>query len=463
MATIPSEKIVREFGNALQGELVLPGDAGYDTGRRVWNGMIDRHPAMIAYCADAGDVIKSVQFAKTHGLLAAVRSGGHNVAGNSVCDGGIVIDLSRMKGIEVNAASRIVRAQAGLTWGELDRATQAYALATTGGIVSRTGIAGLTLGGGIGWLMRKFGVTCDNLLSVNMVTAEGRLVTASAEKNQDLFWGVRGGGGNFGIVTEFVYRLHEVGPAVLAGSVYYPASKCREVLRFYRDYIATIPDELTTMFAYMAASPNPALYKLLNGGPVTAIHVCYTGPMEKGDKVLKPLRQFGPPLLDAIRQMPYVELQSMLDPGAPPYQLNYWKSSHLKSLSDEAIDMLARCSAAITSPLSQVHLQHMGGAVQKTGEDEMAFSHRDALCALNIVTKWAEPRESEKHIQWTRDFEAAMRPFSTGGVYVNFLGEEGEDRVRAAYGPAKYVRLVALKKKYDPTNFFRMNQNIKPE
>ena len=284
MSAIPSGKILREFGKVLRGELTLPGDPGYDAGRRVWNGMIDRRPAMIAWCADAGDVIKSVAFARAQGLLAAVRGGGHNVAGNSVCDNGIVIDLSRMKGVEVNAASRSVRAQAGLTWGELDRATQACALATTGGIVSRTGIAGLTLGGGIGWLMRKFGVTCDNLLSATMVTAEGRLVTASADENQDLFWGVRGGGGNFGIVTEFDYRLHEVGPAVLAGTVYYPAAKCREVLRFYRDYIAAIPDELTTMFAYMAAPPNPSLYKLLRGGPVTAIHVCYTGPLENGGK-----------------------------------------------------------------------------------------------------------------------------------------------------------------------------------
>jgi FAD/FMN-containing dehydrogenase len=366
-----------------------------------------------------------------------------------------------MKRIDVDAASRSAHAQAGLTWGEFDRETQTSGLATTGGIVSRTGIAGLTLGGGIGWLMRKFGTTCDNLLSIAMVTAEGRLVKASAGENQDLFWGVRGGGGNFGIVTEFEYRLHEVVP-VLAGTVYYPAARCREVLMFYRDYIAAIPDELTTMFAYMAAPPNPALYKLVRGNPVTAIHACYAGPIEKGEKVLKPLREFGPPLLDAIRTIPYVELQSMLDPGAPPYVRNYWKSSYLKHLSDEAIDVLVACSEGMTSPLSQVHLQHLGGAVQSVGEDDAAFSHRDALCALNIVTKWEDPRDPEKHIQWTRDFEAAMRPFSTGGVYVNFLGEEGEDRVRAAYGPEKYARLAALKKKYDPTNFFLMNQNIKP-
>lgn len=462
MDTVPSKKILQKFRNTLHGKLILPGDPGYDAARRVWNSMIDRHPAMIAWCADDSDVIKSVDFARAHRLLVAVRGGGHNVAGNAVCDNGIVIDLSRMKGIEVNSTARIARAQAGLTWGELDRATQAHALATTGGIVSRTGIAGLTLGGGIGWLMRKFGVTCDNLLSATVITADGLIVTASAEENRDLFWGIRGGGGNFGVVTEFTYRLYEVGP-VLAGTVYYPAERCRDVLRFYRDYISAIPDDLSTMFAYMASPPNPAVYKLLHGGPVVAIHVCYTGPLETGEKVLTPLRKFGPPLLDAIRAMSYIELQSMLDHGAPPYQLNYWKSSYLKVLNDEAFEVIDQYSSVITSPLSQVHLQQMGGAVRRTGEDEMAFSHRDALCALNIVTKWEDVRESEKHIQWTRDFEAAMRPFSTGGVYVNFLGEEGEDRVRAAYGPAKYARLVALKNKYDPTNFFRMNQNIKPD
>jgi FAD/FMN-containing dehydrogenase len=310
--------------------------------------------------------------------------------------------------------------------------------------------------------MRKFGVTCDNVLSAEVVTAEGRFLTASRDENQDLFWGIRGGGGNFGIVTEFEYRLHPVG-SVLAGTVSYPAARTREVLRFYRDYIAAIPHELTTMFAYMSAPGTPSLFRLLGEGPVAAVHVCYTGDAQTGEKVLKPLREFGPPIEDTVRIMPYGKLQSMLDPGAPPHLQNYWKSSYLEQLSDEAVEVLAVWSEGMTSPLSQVHLQHLGGAVRSAGEDETAFSHRDALCALNIVTKWVDPRDAEKHIQWTRDFEAAMRPFSTGGVYVNFLGEEGEDRVKAAYGPAKYARLAALKKKYDPANFFRMNQNIKPE
>jgi len=460
VGAVVEERLVQEFQRALHGKVIRPGDEGYDSGRRVWNGMIDRYPAMIAYCSDVDDIIASVRFGRDHGLLTTVRSGGHNVAGNSVCDGGLVIDLSGMKRIVVDTTSRTARAQAGLNWGEFDRATQNCGLATTGGIVSRTGIAGLTLGGGIGWLMRKFGATCDNLLSVDIVTADGKPLTASTDENQDLFWGLRGGGGNFGIATEFEYRLHEVGP-VVAGTLYYPSDKTREILRFYGDFIRSVPDELTTMFAYIAHSSMTPLYKRFRGAPMLGIHVCYAGNIAEGAKVVKPLRALGP-LKDDVRIMPYYELQSMLDSGAAPGLLNYWKSSHLKDLSNGAIDVLASYCEEITSPLSQVHLQHLGGAIGRVGEDAMAFGHREALCVLNVVTKWHDPRESEKHIAWTRNIEDAMRPFSTGGVYVNFLGEEGEDRVRSAYAPAKYDRLVALKNRYDPTNFFRMNQNIKP-
>ena len=454
------ERRVRAFGGALRGKLIRPGDEEYDSGRRVWNGMIDRYPAMIAYCNDIDDVITSVHFGRDHDLLTAVRSGGHNVAGNSVCDGGLVIDLSRMKKVVVDPASRTARAQAGPTWGDFDHATQSYAMATTGGIVSRTGIAGLTLGGGIGWLMRKFGATCDNLLSVNIVAADGKLLTASEQENQDLFWGLRGGGGNFGIATEFEYRLHEVGP-VLAGTLYYSSDRTREILLSYGDFIRSIPDELTTMFAYIANSSATSLHTLFHGAPVLALHVCYTGDVAEGAKVVKPLRALGP-VKDDVRIIPYCQLQSMLDSGAHPGLLNYWKSSHLKDLGKEAIDVLSSFCDRITSPLSQVHLQHLGGAIGRVSEEAMAFGHRDALCVLNIVTKWHDPRESEKHREWTRNLEIAMRPFSTGGVYVNFLGEEGEDRVRSAYTPAKYGRLAALKSRYDPTNFFRMNQNVKP-
>jgi hypothetical protein len=461
MIKVFANNVIKKFRGSLHGKLIMPSDEGYNIGRRVWNGMIDKYPAMITYCSDTDDVIKSIDFAHDHGLLTAVRSGGHNVAGNAVCDGGIVIDLSTMKRIKVNATYQIARAQAGLTWGEFDSKTQAFGLATTGGIVSRTGIAGLTLGGGIGWLMRKFGVTCDNLLSAEIITAGGQLITASAVENQDLFWGLRGGGGNFGIVTEFEFRLHQVG-SVLAGTIYYPAARTREILRFYRDYINVVPDELSTMFVYMAAPITPSINRRHRDRPLAAIHVCYVGPLEAGERVLKPLRDFGRSIKDTVKIMPYVKLQLMLDSGAPPGLQNFWKSSYLKSLSDEAIEVFASYSETITSPLSQVHLQHLEGAVRSVGETDMAFSHRDASCVLNIVSKWENPLESKKHMQWTRDFEVAMRPFSTGGVYVNFLGEEGEDRVKAAYGTAKYGRLVTLKNKYDATNFFRLNQNVKP-
>ena len=454
------ERLVQKFGSALHGRVIRPSDEGYDSGRRVWNGMIDRYPAIIAYCRDVDDIITSVRFGRDHDLLTAVRSGGHNVAGNSVCDGGLVIDLAGMKRVIVGTGSSTARAQAGLTWGEFDHATQKYGLATTGGIVSRTGIAGLTLGGGIGWLMRKFGATCDNLLSVDIVAADGKTLTASDDENHDLFWGLRGGGGNFGIATEFEYRLYEVGP-VLAGTFYYPSDRIREVLRFYHDFIRSTPDELTTMFAYIANSSMTPLSGLFRSIPVLAIHVCYAGNLQEGVKVVEPLRALAP-IKDDVRIMPYCELQSMLDSGAAPGLLNYWKSSHLKDLSNGAIDVLVSCCEEISSPLSQVHLQHLGGAVGRVSEEAMAFGHRDALCVLNVVTKWHDPRESEKHVAWTRNLEGAMRPFSTGGVYVNFLGEEGEDRVRAAYAPAKYDGLVALKNRYDPTNFFRLNQNIKP-
>jgi FAD/FMN-containing dehydrogenase len=454
------ESTVGSFVRSLHGKVIRPADGDYDEARMVWNGMIDRHPAMITYCRDIDDVMNCVNFARSNELLAAVRSGGHNVAGNAVCDGGLVIDLSKMKAIRVDVESRTARVQAGLNLGEFDRATQTHGLATTMGIVSRTGLAGLTLGGGIGWLMRKFGTTCDNLLSASIVTADGRLVIARDDENQDLFWGVRGGGGNFGIVTEFEFRLHEVG-RVLAGTVYYHAKRTREILRFYRDYISGIPDGLTTMFAYIAASPELPLRKLFHGTPVAAIHVCYTGNIEAGEKVVKPLREFGPPLGDTLRIMPYVELQSMLDPGSPPGHRNYWKSAYLKNLSDEAIEVLSAYCDELTSPLSQVHLQHMQGEVSRVDEADMAFSHRDALCVLNIVTKWKSPHESEKHIEWTRAFASAMKPYSAG-VYVNFLGEEGEDRVKEAYIPSKYNRLAALKSKYDPSNLFRLNQNIMP-
>jgi FAD/FMN-containing dehydrogenase len=457
----PDEAAVQEFKANLRGELIRPEDSGYDAARKVWNGMIDKRPALIVRCAGVADVISAVNFARTNRLLVAVRGGGHNVAGNAVCDGGIVIDLSRMKGMRVDPAARIARAQAGLTWGEFDRETQAFGLATTGGLVSTTGIAGFTLGGGIGWLMRKYGLTCDNLLSADIVTADGRFLTANKNENADLFWGVRGGGGNFGIATSFEYRLHPVGK-IIGGLTLYPAEEAKEVLQFYREYLTTVPEDLTSMVFFLKAPPAPFIPENLHGAPVVGFAVCYAGSIEEGERVVRPLKEFGPPAVDLINPMPYTALQSMLDAGAPPGLQNYWKSEYLKGLSDGAIDAIVDHAARMQSPLSQVHVQHMQGAVSRVGADETPFGNRDATYVLNIVGMWSDPKESETHTRWTREFFASMEPFSTGGVYVNFLGNEGEKRVMAAYGQANYERLVALKNKYDPTNFFSLNQNIKP-
>jgi len=454
------ETAVRRFGENFRGRLVRSGDADYDSARRVWNGMIDRHPAIIAYCSDKNDVIKSVNFARSYDILVSVRSGGHNVAGNAVCDNGIVIDLSRMKKIEVDAHAQTAIAQAGLTLGELDNATQAYGMAVPVGIVSKTGMAGLTLGGGIGWLVRKHGLTCDSLLSAEVVTADGQLRTASAVENPDLFWSIRGGGGNFGIVTEFTFRLYPV-KQVIGGMILYPAAIAAEVFRFYRDFISTAPDELTTMPALMP-SPAPFLSKRIQNIPLVAVHVCYSGPPDTGEKILKPLRSFGKPVLDTINSIPFQEMQSMLDAGAPPGLLNYWKSSYLKNLNDDCIKEILLYFNKVPSPLTQIHIQHLQGAMIHVREDETAFSHRSALCVLNIVSKWIDPADNEKNLKWTRDLSAALEPYAVG-VYVNFMGDEGEDRVKAAYSPKNFKRLVQLKNTYDPTNFFSLNQNIRPE
>lgn len=461
--TVLEEATVEEFKSSLRGELLRPGDEGYDEARAIWNGMIDKRPALIARCTGVADVIDAVNFARTNNLLVSVRGAGHNVAGKAVSEGGLMIDLSLMKGIHVNPKARTARAQPGVTLGDLDRETQAFGLAAPAGIVSTTGIAGLTLGGGIGWLSRKHGLTSDNLLSVDIVTADGRFLTASEDENADLFWGVRGGGGNFGIVTSFEYRLHPVGPIVVAGLVLHPMEKATEFLRFIREYAAKAPDELTVIPLLRLAPPAPFLPVEAHGAPVVGAGVLYAGPLEEGQRAVQPLKEFGSPLADLIGPKPFMALQSMFDSGAAPGNQYYLKSEYLFALSDDAIDAIVAHAARITSPLSLAAFFHLGGAVSRVGEDDTAFSHRDAAFALNIQASWLDPEESDEHIRWTRDFWTAMQPFSTGGVYVNFLSEdEGEDRVRAAYGATNYERLVALKNKYDPTNLFRLNQNIKP-
>jgi FAD/FMN-containing dehydrogenase len=447
----------------IEGEVIRRGDPAYDEARRVWNGAIDRSPAMIVRCAEVPDVVAAVRFARERDLLVSVRGGGHGVGGHAVCDGGLVIDLSPMKAIEVEPSRRTARAQAGVLWGEFDRETQAFGLATTGGVVTHTGIAGLTLGGGIGWLMRKHGATVDNLLSAEVVTADGDVITASAQEHPDLFWAIRGGGGNFGIVTSFVYRLHAVGPNVLAGPIFHALEDAPELLRFYRDFIAQAPDELTTIFNLRRTPSLPLLPPELHGRPVAMVVACYAGTLREGEAVLRPLRAFGSPLFDAIRARQYTSLQSMFDATVPHGWHYYWRSAELPPLSDGAIDTLVEHAVVQTSPLSYCITFHLGGAVSRIGDEETAFSQRDATHNVNINGVWIEDdEEPERHVEWTRRFHAALEPLAFDRVYVNFLGEEGAERVRSAYGDEKYDQLSALKEKWDPGNFLRHNQNIEP-
>ena len=445
------EAVVQEFAASLRGDLIRPEDDGYDATRAVFNGMIDKRPAVIARCAGIADVIQGVNFARTHNLLLSVHGGGHSVAGNAVCDGGVMLDLSPMKGIRVDPVRETAQAQAGLTLGEFDHETQAFGLATTLGVVSVTGIAGLTLGGGLGWLNGKYGLACDNLLSVDVVSADGRVLTASDEENEDLFWGVRGGGGNFGVVTSFEYRLHPVGP-VLGGGLRYSAAEARDVLRFYHEFASICPDELSTA-ASLGHAPD--------GSVVVGVSVCYCGPIEAGERVLDPLRTFRPPLEDNIQPMSYRALQSAPDMGFPFGRQHYWKSSYLKHLSDKAIEVMLQFVAEMPSSISGVGLQQMHGAASRVNPAATAFPHRDEHYDFLILSQWSDLSDSEENIQWTRDFFEAMQPFFEKGVYVNNLGEEGEDRVKEAYGE-HYNQLVALKDKYDPTNLFRLNQNVRP-
>jgi FAD/FMN-containing dehydrogenase len=449
VSTLPLEDLRRELG----GQVIGPTDVDYETARKVHNGMIDRRPAVIARCASPSDVKAALRFGRDHALPIAVRGGGHNVAGKAVVDNGIVIDLAPMKSIEVDPALRVARAEAGLTWGEFDRATQAFGLATTGGEVSTTGIAGLTLGGGIGYLMRAHGLTCDNLLSAEVVTADGRLTTANRTENADLFWGLRGGGGNFGIVTTFEYRLHPVGQ-VLAGPVLHPFGAARDVLAFYREYSHAAPDDMAVLCGLQA---------LPDGQWVVVLFVCYSGPSEGGDRATAPVREFGSPLADLIQPMSYCEAQAAFDADFPFGSRNYWKSSNLAALSDEAIDTIVAFVDAAPSPRPMVFLERFGGAVARVPSDATAFSHRDVEHDLVIAAKWTDEAEQEAHVNWARTFWEQMRTHSIESVYVNYLGDEGDERVRSAYGDAHYRRLAALKRRYDPENVFQGNQNIRPD
>jgi FAD/FMN-containing dehydrogenase len=448
---ILEEATVQKFAEGLRGPLLRPSDSGYDGARKVWNGMIDRRPALIARCAGPADVIATVRFAREHGLLLAVKGGGHNITGNAVCDGGLMLDLSAMKSVRVDPNRRTARAEAGLTWGEYNRETQAFGLASTGGVVSTTGIAGLTLGGGLGWLQGKHGLAIDNLLSVDLVTADGRLVTASAEENPDLFWGLRGGGGNFGVVTSFEYRLHPVS-SVLAGMVVHPIGKAKEVLRFYHDFCRGCPDAVVAAAALMT-SPD--------GDPIAVIVASHIGDHADGEKALASLRKFGPPLVDTIAPTSYVALNSLFD-AAFPYGgvYRYWKSSFLRELGDDMLDlMIARC-AKFLSPMSNLLFFHVHGAATRVDPDATAFGQRGEMWDYDVISQWTEGAATP-HVEWTREFWNTVEPFASG-AYVNHLdAEEGTTRIRSAYRRS-FDRLVALKNKYDPTNLFRLNQNIRP-
>jgi FAD/FMN-containing dehydrogenase len=445
-------KTLGSFEKAITGQVLRPGQPDYDQARVLHNAMIDKRPALIVRCRGVADVQRAFEFARRQNLAVAVRGGGHNVAGKALCDDGLVIDLSAMKGAQVDPAARTIRAEPGLTWGEFDQETQAQGLATTGGFISTTGIAGLTLGGGLGWLMRKYGLACDNLRSVKILTADGQLRTADASENSDLFWGVRGGGGNFGIVTSFEFQLHPVGQ-MLAGVVFHPLEQAGAGLRFYRDFMAKAPDEVMA-YAVLLTSPE--------GVRMFAIPVCYVGPLERGEQALRPVRMFGSPAADSVRPMAYREIQSMFDPAFPFGRLNYWKSSFLQELSDEAIDTLVRHFAVVLSPFSAIALEPFGGAVGRVPVEQTAFPHRQAGFSVVIVSMWGDPSASAANTTWTRDLYQALQPFSTEAVYVNYLDTDDADRVGAAYNPETYQRLRRLKAKYDPENLFRMNQNIAP-
>ena len=451
---------VASFAKSFAGEVVTPSDPGYDAARTIWNGAFDKRPALLARCRTTDDVVAAIGFARESGLELAVRGGGHSLAGLSVCDDGIVVDLAPMREIDLDADARVARVQAGATWADFDAATQAEGLASTGGLISHTGVAGLTLGGGIGWLMRKHGLACDNLIAADLVTATGDVVRASSTEEPELLWGLRGGGGNFGVVTSFEFRLHPVGP-VLGGLIAFPFDRGGEVLRTYREWAAELPDAFTTIAAVITAPPAPFIPPELVGRKLVAVAGCWCDEPDAGQAHLQPLRDLGP-AIDVFGPMPYTVLQGMLDEGAPPGIRAYTRSGYTADLADGFIEAVLEHGGAMASPFSQIHLHHMGGAVARVGEGDTAFGNRRAAYVYNINSMWMDPAEDAVHEAENTATVSAFRPFATGGVYVNFLGNEGDARVRAAYGDATYERLAKLKQAYDPTNLFRLNQNIEP-
>ena len=453
-ASILSDDRFRDFSKTFRGDLVRPNTSEYESARKVWNGMIDRRPAVIARCKSVGDVQAAVRFGRENDLPIAIRGGGHNAAGLAVCDGGIVIDLGALRDVVVDAATRTARVGGGATWGDLDRATTAHGLAVTGGAISSTGVAGLTLGGGLGWLMRSIGMTCDNLIGAEVVTSDGQIVRASTTENPDLLWALRGGGGNFGVVTSFDFQLHPVS-TVLGGILFYPLARARDVLKFYRDFTKTAPDALT-VFAAMMCTPD--------GVPVVAMALCYNGPADEGERVIKPIRDFATPIAGEVGPVPYTAQQTMLDGGFPPGLQVHWRSEFVTAIPDALIEAAVSAFERVPSPLSALLFEQFGGAVARVARDATAFDNRDADYNFVIVSRWIDPTDAERNVLWARATSDAAKPFTNGRVYVNYIGAgESPDRVRAAFSPEKFARLSTIKRKYDPTNVFRLNQNIPPE
>ena len=459
-----SPMLTEELAAGFRGEILVPGRDGYDEARKVWNGLIDRRPAVIARCIGPSDVVAAVRFARETSLPVAVRGGGHSAPGYSTCDDGIVIDLSPMRSIRVDPEARTARAEAGATWGDFDAETQAFGLAVTGGRFSTTGIAGLTLGSGSGWLERKCGLTLDNLLSADVVLADGRLVTASPESNPDLFWGLRGGGGNFGIVTSFELRLHEVGPIVYGGLMMSAPDRAGEILRFMRGYMEDAPDDLGCAVSFASAPPAPFVPEELHHQPGVGIVICWTGSMEDGERVVAPIRRVAEPLVDIVGPMPYTALQSMLDGGGPHGTRAYMKAEFLPELSDEAIVKLAEHGSRRPGPMASLLLEPMGGAIARADADATALGRRDVPWCFHALSMWLDPSQeaADAHVAWATELAEDMKPHSVAGVYLNYTSDTGDERVRASFGEEKYAKLVALKDTYDPANMFRLNQNIRP-
>lgn len=453
--------MIERLRKALGGPLLRPSDDGYENARKIWNGAIDKRPDLIAFCGDTRDVVTAMLWARENDVEIAVRGGGHGVAGNALTDGGIVIDCSRMRGIEVDPARQVARVGAGVLLGDMTQATQAYGLAVPAGIVSHTGVAGLTLGGGIGWLTRRFGLTCDNLLAADLVTAEGRVVRASAKENPDLLWGLRGGGGNFGVVTSFEFRCHPVGPIVLAGPLVWPAEDARELLAFYREFSAAAPNDLTTISLIRNAPPAPWVPAEHHWRPVVVIALCYAGSLEAGERAIEPLRNWGRPLVDAVAPRQLASYHYFFDASVPHGLGYYWKSVYLKGLTDEVIGAFVDRGWQMTSPRSYTITFHLGGAIRDIDADDTAFEDRGAEYSPNVNAVW-EDLDAPQDIDWTRGLFDTLVPASTGRSYVNFMSRDEQDRVADAYGETKLAKLTALKDRFDPQNVFRLNQNIPP-